>query len=197
MEACGDTDVRIVRYAWRKRAIDQPLVSLRTAETEQLQQGKRMIGGIGDMFLSNLFSHLKMGKIQKFFFGEPLKHVITIRGQILASRTDDDPLPPCVPRTCFNTCARGAGTHGDVLNVHTEAFLKPNTGFSTSFFSATQHTNTQTHTDTQTHTKHTPRPPTPRPQPRPRPQRHIQHTARHQTQHHTETETRDQEKMKR
>ena len=22
-------------------------------------------------------------------------------------------------RTCFSTCARGAGTHGDVLNVHT------------------------------------------------------------------------------
>ena len=25
-------------------------------------------------------------------------------------------------RTCFSTCARGAGTHGDVLNVHTQAF---------------------------------------------------------------------------
>ena len=27
-----------------------------------------------------------------------------------------------------DTCARGGGIHGDVLNVHTEAFLKPNTG---------------------------------------------------------------------
>ena len=25
-------------------------------------------------------------------------------------------------RTCGNTCARGGGTHGDVLNVHTQAF---------------------------------------------------------------------------
>ena len=24
--------------------------------------------------------------------------------------------------TCRNTCARGAGTHGDVLNVHTGTF---------------------------------------------------------------------------
>ena len=39
------------------------------------------------------------------FFGEPLKHVITVRGQIVVSRTDDDPLLPvcgfktslCVP----------------------------------------------------------------------------------------------------
>ena len=26
------------------------------------------------------------------------------------------------PRTCVSTCARGAGTQGYVLNVHTEAF---------------------------------------------------------------------------
>ena len=30
-------------------------------------------------------------------------------------------------RTCVSTCARGAGTHGYVLNVHTEAFLNPHT----------------------------------------------------------------------
>ena len=58
---------------------------------------------------------------------------MTIRGQILVSRTDDDPLPPrvwiqnvpvCTFKTspCFNTCVRGAGTHGDVLNLHTEVF---------------------------------------------------------------------------
>ena len=28
--------------------------------------------------------------------------------------------PTCPLNTCFNTCARGAGIHGDVLNVHTE-----------------------------------------------------------------------------
>ena len=153
MEARGDTDFHIVRDAW-KRAIDQ-------------------------------FSHLKIGKIQSFF-GEPLKHVITLRGQILVSRTDADPLPLCVDskrprvyvqnvpvctgttRACFNTCARGAGIHGDVLNVHTEAFLKPNTGS----FSVPQHTHKHTHkhTNTHTHTKHTPRPPT-----TPRPQRHTSH----------------------
>ena len=26
-------------------------------------------------------------------------------------------------RTCVSTCARGAGVHGDVLNVHTEGFF--------------------------------------------------------------------------
>ena len=83
--------------------------------------------------------------------------------------------PPCVhsklsvctstTRTCWNTCARGTRIHGDVLNVHTEAFLNPHMGFSTVLQRAATHT-------------HTPRPPTtprpqPRPQPRPpRPQRH-------------------------
>ena len=42
----------------------------------------------------------------------------------------------CTFKTCIpaprahvstHTCARGAGTHGDVLNVHTEAFLNPHT----------------------------------------------------------------------
>ena len=31
-------------------------------------------------------------------------------------------------RTCFSACARVAGIHGDVLNLHTEAFLSPHTG---------------------------------------------------------------------
>ena len=91
----------------------------------------------------NLFSNLKMGKIEKFF-GEPLKHVITIRGQILVSRTDDDPLLPCVhlkrhhvywhhAHTFWNTCARGAGIHGDFFEC-THGF------FSTSFQCAATHT---------------------------------------------------------
>ena len=30
-------------------------------------------------------------------------------------------------RTCVSTCARGAGTHGDVLNLHTEGVLYKHT----------------------------------------------------------------------
>ena len=85
-------------------------------------------------------------------FVELRKHTITKCGQILVSRTYDDPSffppPPRVSiqdasvyiqhvpvyagttRTCSNTCARGAGTHGDVLNVHTEAFWMDTRGFS-------------------------------------------------------------------
>ena len=41
---------------------------------------------------------------------------------------------------CFNTCARGAGIHGDVLNVHTGTFLDGHTGFfSVSHTHQTQH----------------------------------------------------------
>ena len=87
--------------------------------------------------------------------------MITVRGQIPVSRTGDDPCPPCVhskrPRVyrhhahmCFNMC-RGAGTHGDVLNVHKEAFLNPRTGFPR-FFSVPQHTQTDTQHTHQTHT---------------------------------------------
>ena len=78
-------------------------VSLRTAETEQFYQGKRMIGGIGNMLFS-AYSQTSKWKRSKTFFGEPLKHVIILRGQILLSRTDDD-LP--APRG-FNTslCVR-------------------------------------------------------------------------------------------
>ena len=38
-------------------------------------------------------------------------------------------VPVCTgtTRTCVTTCARGAGTHGDVLNLHTEAFLNVHT----------------------------------------------------------------------
>ena len=70
------------------------------------------------------------------FFVEPPRHVITPRGQILVSRTGDDPpllslpcvhpkRPPCVPATtptCVYTRGRVAGTHGDVLDVHTDVF---------------------------------------------------------------------------
>ena len=34
-------------------------------------------------------------------------------------------VPVCTDTTpaCFDTCGRGAGTHGDVLNLHTEVFF--------------------------------------------------------------------------
>ena len=92
---------------------------------------------------------------------------------------------PCVlaPRAHVETCARGAGIHGDVLNVHTEAFLNVHseaflnvhTGFST-FFSAFRNTQTHTpheHTTTKQHHDH---------QTTPRPQRHTPHST-HTTSH--------------
>ena len=50
-------------------------------------------------------------------------------------------------------CARGAGIHGDVLTVHTEAFLNPHRFFSR-FFTVPQHTNTHKHTHTHTPNTH-------------------------------------------
>ena len=80
--------------------------------------------------------------------------MITLRGHILVSRTDDDTpshssrvyvqnVPVCtgITRTCVSTCGRGAGIHGDVLNVHTEACCIYTRGV----FSVPHHT---THTTT-------------------------------------------------
>ena len=66
-------------------------VSLKIAGVEQPYQVKRMTGGIEAMWL----------------------YVITIRGQILVSRTGDDTLVHVQKRP---------RTHGDVLNVHMETF---------------------------------------------------------------------------
>ena len=134
-------------------------------------------------------------------------------GKFLVSSTDDDPLPsvcgfktsPCVrsklprvyvqnfpvctgtTRTCFNTCSRGAGIHGDVLNVHTVTFLNPHTSFSTFFQGAATHTNTHRHTQTHTH-KHT-RTHTPNtPRPLNNTTTTTTHTTQHNTQHHTDRE---------
>ena len=57
MEARGDTDRQIVRYAWRKEAKNESnnLVAAcvpRRAGIEQLYQVKRMLGGIGNMLFS-------------------------------------------------------------------------------------------------------------------------------------------------
>ena len=96
----------------------------------------------------------------------------TIRGQILVSRTNEDPLlprvyvqkrPPCVdskrPRVYRHhahmlkqMCAWCRHTRGRFY-MHTEAFLNPHTVFSR-FFSVPQHTHTHTNThhDQQRHT---------------------------------------------
>ena len=51
------------------------------------------------------------------FFVEPLGHVITIRGQILVSRTDDDTLPPL--REYVQNVTVCTGTSGRVVPIHT------------------------------------------------------------------------------
>ena len=123
-----------------------------------------MIGRTKNMLFST-FSQTCKWEGSKGFCGENLNHVITLRGQIWASRANDNPLSPpsrvhskglrvyvqktspCVPaprRTCVSTCARGAGTHGDVLNLHTGVFSVPHT----------HHTHTP-HTQAHTTTKHT------------------------------------------
>ena len=52
-------------------------VSLKISETEQPYQVKRMIRGIEDMLIS-IFSQTWKWERSKSFFGEPLKHVITL-----------------------------------------------------------------------------------------------------------------------
>ena len=63
-------------------------------------------------------------------------------------------VPVCTgtTRTCFNTCARCAGIHGDVLNVHTEAFFLNPHGFFSAFHTTTAHTQT-THNTTRRQTE--------------------------------------------
>ena len=73
----------------------------------------------------SLFSNLEMGKIQHFF-GQPLKHVITIRGQILVSRTGDDPLRPVSAYVKTSPCVRAPRVHVEihvrVVLLHTVTF---------------------------------------------------------------------------
>ena len=91
------------------------------------------------------------------FFGEPLNHVLTTRGQILVGRTYDDLLPPrvyvqqsppCVKLMCA-WCRHSRGrfecTHGGVFES-THRFFHV-------FFSVPQYTQTRTHKhNTTTHT---------------------------------------------
>ena len=99
----------------------------------------------------------------------PLGHVTTLRGQILVSRTDDDPVthllvctfqnvPVCTGTTptCVYTCGRVAGTHGDVLNVHTGFFQRvshTHTPHHTTPHHTTPHTHTTTTTNNHSHTR--------------------------------------------
>ncbi len=128
----------------------------------------------------------------------PLKHVAICTFNNVPVRTG-------TTRTCVSTCSRGARTHGDVLNVHTETFRVDTQGF----HGATQHTPQhmcalcrhtrgrfeRTYGDVfeWTHgfffsvSHHTTTPHTP----------HRPHTTpRHKTQHHTETD-RDRERRQR
>ena len=173
------------------RTMSPSAVSPKIAETEQLHQAQRMIGGIGNVLFSRPILTLENRKDPKVSCGEPLKHVITVRGQILVSRTDYDPCSPCVASKtlpcarskrlrvyrhhahmlqhmcawCRHTRVRFERTHGDVFEP-THVFF-----FFTFFFSACR--NTHTHEHTHTHTKHT--------------TTTKQHHD-HNTQHHTETE---------
>ena len=188
VEARGDTDVHIVRYAWRKRAIDQPN-NLAACFPLDRWNWTALSGKANDWrnwghVVLNLFSHLKTGKIQKFLWWTSEARVGKQNWRWpLASRVWIQNVPVCTgtTRTCFNTCARGAGIHGDVSNVHTEAFLKPNTFF-LRFFSVPQHTQTHTH---QTHTHHNHQ------------QHHVHNDTHHITQHTTSHGDRERRQRKR
>ena len=102
--------------------------------------------------------------------------MITLCGQILVSRTDDETphptrrvsiqnaprvhfknVPVCTgtTRTCVSTCARGAGTHGHVLSGHTE-FSRCHTTHTTPHTTPHTHTHYNTrHNTTQQHDRNT------------------------------------------
>ena len=65
--------------------------------------------------------------------------------------------PVCTGTTpaCGNTCARGAGTHGDVLNLYTEVFLRAKLRHTPHHTHNTQHTTHNTQHNTTQHTHHT------------------------------------------
>ena len=97
-------------------------------------------------------------------FGEPQKHVITVRGRILVSRIDDDPVrpvcgfktSPCVrtgtTRTCFNMCAWCRHTRGRCECTHGGVFEAKYRFFNV--FSACRSTHKHTRTHTKQHHDH-------------------------------------------
>ena len=99
------------------------VVVVRRAGVEQLYQEKGMIGGIGNVLFSTYSQTLKWVR-SKGFFGEPLKHVITVRGQILVSRTEHSKRP----RVCVQNvpvCTGNMSTcffHVGMMLAHTGTF---------------------------------------------------------------------------
>ena len=91
-------------------------------------------------------------------FGEPLKHVITLRGQTLASGTGDDLLSllhhPAVSIQNAPVCTFKSSPCMPALNVHTEAFWMDTRGFQR----AAPHTPHHDHNHNHDH-KHTQRHP--------------------------------------
>ena len=66
MDARGDTDVQIIRYAFvLGRKTNR---TIRITETEQLYQVKRMIEGIGNVAVFDLFSNIKWVNSQAFLW---------------------------------------------------------------------------------------------------------------------------------
>ena len=95
-KARGDADVQIVRYfhsvACSVRSFPQDDRSSKesSVKTNDWRNRERVV--------LDLLSNLGWVKISVVAFGEPLGHMITLRGQILVSGTGDDllPPPPCV-----------------------------------------------------------------------------------------------------
>ena len=154
------------RREWREetnRTMSQLIpsaVSLRIAKTGELYQAQRIIGGIGNVLLSILFSNWKWVR-SIGFFGELLNprdnHTWANSGKqnrrwhrpALRVSVRNVPVYAGTTRTCWKACARVAGIHGDVLSVHTEVFSVPHN---------TAHTHTprpQRHTYNTTQKSHT------------------------------------------
>ena len=116
---------------------------LKIAETEHLYQVKRMIGGIGNTLCSICFS-TENGNIHGFLWtseahDNPTWALLVKQNWRWPSRVLDSKTPPCVhserPRVWPATRAHVEkhvrvlpATHGDVLNVHTEAFFESTHG---------------------------------------------------------------------
>ena len=94
-----------------------------------------------------------------------------------------------ITRTCVSTCARGAGTHGDVLNVHTGTFWVDTREFTPCH---TTHTHTPHHTP-QHKTQHNI---TQHDTPHHTPQQHDHNTTRRQRQRETEKDREEERQEK-
>ena len=99
--------------------------SLRVAEVEQLYQVKRMIGGIGNNTTEDEREEREQDRERKKKKKREKETGERERPSVCAFNTS-----PCVRSKCprvyrqhvhmFYTCGHVAGTHGDILNAHTE-----------------------------------------------------------------------------